>query len=137
MPRRPPLPDVPVVPLLFAALKLLLHALAITNYGYFRDELYYIACSKHLAWGFVDQPPFSIALLAWNREILGDSLLALRWLPALSGAGTVVMTGLLVRELGGGRFAHTAFLDAAESSRSRKALEEDGESLRSRRVRRR
>jgi hypothetical protein len=107
MPRRPPLPDVLVVPLLFAALKLALHALAITNYGYFRDELYYIACSKHLAWGFVDQPPFSIALLALNREIFGDSLLALRWLPALSGAGTVLMTGLLVRELGGGRFAQT------------------------------
>ena len=99
------LPEVLAVPLLFAALKLLLHALAVTNYGYFRDELYYIACSKHLAWGFVDQPPFSIALLALNRALFGDSLLALRWLPALFGAGTVVITGLLVRRLGGGRFA--------------------------------
>ena len=105
MPRRPLLPDVLLVPLLFAALKLAMHALAITNYGYFRDELYYIACSKHLAWGFVDQPPFSIALLAFNRALFGDSLLALRWLPALSGAGTVLTTGLLVRELGGRRLA--------------------------------
>jgi hypothetical protein len=94
-----------VVPLAFAAVKLALHALAITNYGYFRDELYYIACSKHLAWGYVDQPPFSIALLALVRAVLGDSLVALRVLPALAGAGTVVVTGLLVRELGGGRFA--------------------------------
>jgi 4-amino-4-deoxy-L-arabinose transferase-like glycosyltransferase len=105
MPRRLRLPDVLVVPLLFAALKLALHALAINNYGYFRDELYYIACSKHLAWGFVDQPPFSIALLALNRALFGDSLIALRWLPACAGAGTVVFTGLLVRDLGGGRFA--------------------------------
>lgn len=105
MPRRSLLPDVLVVPLLFAALKLALHALAITNYGYFRDELYYIACSKQFAWGFVDQPPFSIALLALNRSLFGDSLIALRWLPAFSGAGTVVITGLLVRQLGGGRFA--------------------------------
>ncbi len=94
-----------VVPLAFAALKLALHALAVTHWGYFRDELYYIACSKHLAWGYVDQPPFSIALLALNRSLLGDSLHALRWLPALSGAATVVVTGLLVREFGGRRFA--------------------------------
>ena len=105
MSRRWSVPDALVVPLAFAALKLVLHALAITHYGYFRDELYYIACSKHLAWGYVDQPPFSIALLALNRELLGDSLVALRWLPAFSGAATVVITGLLVRELGGGRFA--------------------------------
>jgi hypothetical protein len=94
-----------VVPLAFAALKLGLHALAVTNYGYFRDELYYIACSKHLAWGYVDQPPFSIAVLAGVRAVLGESLIALRLLPALCGAATVVLTGLVVTRLGGGRFA--------------------------------
>ena len=97
--------DALAVPLVFAALKLLLHALAYSNFGYFRDELYYIACSDHLAWGYVDQPPLSIALLALNRALFGDSLLALRWLPALAGAGTVLVTGLLARELGGRRFA--------------------------------
>jgi hypothetical protein len=94
-----------VVPLAFAALKLGLHALAVTNYGYFRDELYYIACSKHLAWGYVDQPPFSIAVLVGVRAVLGESLVALRLLPALCGAATVVVTGLVVTRLGGGRFA--------------------------------
>jgi hypothetical protein len=105
MSRRASLATVLAVPLAFAALKLALHALAITNYGYFRDELYYIACSRHLAWGYVDQPPFSIAVLAAVRALLGDSLVALRLLPALSGAATVVLVGLLARDFGGGRFA--------------------------------
>jgi hypothetical protein len=103
--KRPSFPDGLVIPLAFAAVKLLLHALAAANWGYFRDELYYIACSRHLAWGYVDHPPLSIALLAIQRAVLGDSLLALRTLPALAGAGTVLLAGLLARALGGGRFA--------------------------------
>jgi hypothetical protein len=93
------------IPLAFAGVKLLLQALAITNYGYFRDELYYIACSKRLAWGYVDQPPFSIAVLAAVTAVLGDSLVAVRAVPALLGAGTVFFTGLIARDLGGGRVA--------------------------------
>jgi 4-amino-4-deoxy-L-arabinose transferase-like glycosyltransferase len=92
-------------PLVFAIVKLLLQASAITHYGYFRDELYYIACSKHLAWGYVDHPPFSIAVLAAVRALFGDSLVAIRALPALLGAGTVFLTGVITRELGGGRYA--------------------------------
>ncbi len=105
MSRRLPVAGTFAVPLVFAAVKLALHALALTHWGYFRDELYYIACSKHLAWGYVDQPPFSIALLAFVRATFGESLWAIRALPALSGAATVLWTGLMVRELGGGRFA--------------------------------
>jgi hypothetical protein len=93
------------IPLAFAGLKLVLQAIAIANYGYFRDELYYIACSKHLAWGYVDQPPFSIVLLAVIRAVFGDSIVALRLLPAMAGASTVFLVGLLARDLGGGRFS--------------------------------
>lgn len=74
-------------------------------YGFFRDELYYIACSHHLGWGYVDQPPLSIFLLAINHAILGDSLFALRFLPALCGAVFVYVTGLITEEMGGDRFA--------------------------------
>jgi hypothetical protein len=88
-----------------ALLKLIIHFLTNGNYGYFRDEFYYIACSDHLAWGYVDQPPLSIFILAINRLLLGDSIFALRLLPALAGALTVIITGLMVRQLGGGRFA--------------------------------
>ncbi|HVN49544.1 MAG TPA: hypothetical protein VMU30_12085, partial [Bacteroidota bacterium] len=42
------------------------------GYGIFRDEFYYIACSNHLAWGYVDQPPFSIAVLWFSRLVFGD-----------------------------------------------------------------
>ncbi len=101
--RRPPVATGVLLGLALA--KLLAHFTAITQYGYFRDELYYIACSRHLAWGYVDQPPLSIAALAVTRALLGDSLVALRLLPALLGAATVFVSGLLARELGGGRFA--------------------------------
>ncbi len=75
------------------------------RYGYFGDELYYLACADHLDWGYVDHPPLSIALLAGWRALLGDSLFALRVPAALFGAGTVVLGGVIARDLGGGRRA--------------------------------
>jgi len=75
------------------------------GYGIFRDELYYLACAAHPDWGYVDHPPLSIWLLWLQTALFGDSLLALRLLPAIAGAGAVLVAGLLARELGGGRFA--------------------------------
>jgi hypothetical protein len=88
-----------------AALAIVLHLPGIGRYGFFRDELYYIACSEHLAWGYVDQPPL-IAFIAWiSRHLLGNSLAAFRVFPILAGAMTVYLTGWLAGELGGGRLA--------------------------------
>ena len=88
-----------------AAADLLFHLLIANRYGIFRDELYYLACSEHLDAGYVDQPPL-IAFVAWiARHLFGESLLALRLLPALAGAATVWLTGKLGRELGGNIFA--------------------------------
>ena len=88
-----------------AALKLLFHLVIANEYGIFRDELYYLACAEHLAWGYVDQPPM-IALLTWlTAKTLGTSLFALRLLPALAGALLVWLTGRVTNELGGGRTA--------------------------------
>ncbi|MGA7236848.1 MAG: glycosyltransferase family 39 protein [Bryobacteraceae bacterium] len=82
-----------------------LHLYAGRQYGYLDDELYYLDCARRLAWGYVDQPPL-IALVTWlERALLGDSLSAIRFLPALSGAAKILLTGLITRELGGGCFA--------------------------------
>lgn len=89
----------------FAVLNLILHLVAIENYNYFRDELYYFACSDHLAFGYVDHPPLAMLLLKIIRFFFGDSLIAIRIVPVLGGAALVVLTGLMARELGGKRFA--------------------------------
>lgn len=94
-----------VVAACFAALKLVTHLLTNNAYGFFRDELYFMACGEHLDWGYVDHAPL-VGFAAWlARRVFGDSLAGLRFLPALAGALKVLLTGLLVREFGGGRFA--------------------------------
>jgi hypothetical protein len=55
----------------FSAIALLVHLLTNGRSGYFRDELYYIACARHLAFGYVDQPPLSILLLRLSQLLLG------------------------------------------------------------------
>ncbi len=83
----------------------LLHFLVIGRYGYFRDELYYAACGEHLAWGYVDHAPLIAVVARLSRWLLGDSLFALRFFPALAGAAKVLLAAWLVCELGGKRFA--------------------------------
>jgi 4-amino-4-deoxy-L-arabinose transferase-like glycosyltransferase len=88
-----------------ALVRIVLYFFAGPHYGYFRDELYFLACGEHPAWGYVDQPPL-IAWIAWLlQHTIGTSLWALRSLPALAGAATIVLAGLLARELGGRRWA--------------------------------
>lgn len=90
----------------YVAAAMLLFRLATAGvYGIFVDELYFLACGEHLAWGYVDMPPLT-ALQAWlARFLFGDSMAAIRLLPALEGAGLVLLVGALTRRLGGGRFA--------------------------------
>ena len=96
-----------------SACKFLVHLYAGRSYGYFVDELYYLACSRHLDWGYVDQPPL-IALVTWiARSLLGDSLPAIRFFPAVAGAAEVALTALIARELGGKRFAQSLAAIAA------------------------
>src|SRR5438105_14296878 len=85
----------------FSAVALLIHLLTSGRYGYFRDELYYIACARHLDWGYVDMAPLSALILRVELSLFGQSLHALRFFPAIASALTVALTGLIARELGG------------------------------------
>ncbi len=88
-----------------AAAQLLLHLFTTGNYGVFRDEYYYLACADRPAWGYVDQPPFSIWVLAAWKAIFGDSVHSIRLLPALCGSALIVLVGAVAARLGGGKWA--------------------------------
>jgi hypothetical protein len=88
-----------------AAVKFGVHLATAAVYGFFIDELYFLACGEHLAWGYVDFPPLT-AVQAWlTRRLFGDSAYSIRLFPALLGAALVWLTGSLTRRLGGQRFA--------------------------------
>src|SRR6266851_8300216 len=99
----PPAATGPLLALAWAAFAA--HLLVAANYGYFRDELYYLADGRHLQLGYVDQPLLMGWLAALLRVIAGDSLVAIHIIPALACALIIVVTGLMARELGGGRAA--------------------------------
>jgi 4-amino-4-deoxy-L-arabinose transferase-like glycosyltransferase len=99
------LKDPIVIAFACAGVKLLVFAIAGANYGYFRDELYFLACTDHLAWGYPDHAPLSIFIAWFSQLIFGDSLYAIHLLPAMAGALKIVMTGLIVREFGGRHLA--------------------------------
>jgi hypothetical protein len=86
--------------LAFAAAVFLIHFATDSRYGYFRDELYFLDCAHHLDWGYVDFAPLTIWMLRVVIATLGDSLHAIRLLPALAATGKVALTGLLAIEFG-------------------------------------
>jgi hypothetical protein len=90
---------------LIALAKFAIHLYSGGSYGFFVDELYYLACGEHLAWGYVDQPPLIAFVAKLARAIFGESILAIRMPVLFAGVGKVLLTGWLARELGGGRWA--------------------------------
>ncbi|HEX7154023.1 MAG TPA: glycosyltransferase family 39 protein [Thermoanaerobaculia bacterium] len=96
------------VVLSIAAIKLALQFWASGSYGYFRDELYFIACGRHLDWGYVDHSPL-VALYARLGENIGElfgpSLRGFRLIATLAGTLRIILTGVIAARLGGGRIA--------------------------------
>ncbi len=90
-----------------AALRLVVYGLSTgpLSYGHMSDEFYYLDCAAHLAWGYVDHPPLSVALVGLVERMLGTSLPALRLLPVLAHVASMVVAAALARQLGGGRAA--------------------------------
>lgn len=101
------------VALVLALLAVLAHIALDAGYGVFRDELYYLACARQLAWGYVDHPPLSIALLALQRLLLPDAPWTLRLLPALAHGATVWLCADIARRMGGARLAQALAAMAA------------------------
>jgi len=89
----------------FAAFKFILLIIFAGNYGLFRDEFYYLECSKHLAFGYVDQQPLNAVLLWISTSIFGESIIGIRLFSYLAGSITVFIGGIIARELGGGKFS--------------------------------
>ena len=90
--------------LLLPLLIILAHLAANPHYGFFRDELYFIVCGRHPAWGYVDQPPL-VPLLGALSQAAGTSLFLVRAIPALFAGATAYVIGRLARDMGGGIFA--------------------------------
>src|SRR5947199_3820403 len=85
-----------------AIVKLGLHLAFAGNYGWHIDELYFVASSQHLDWGYVDYPPLTPLVARLDQTLFPDSLVALRALPAAAGAAIVILSALIARELGAG-----------------------------------
>src|SRR5690348_15010447 len=88
--------------LIIAGISFLAHVLIGNNYGYFRDELYVMAMSQHPAFGYVDVPPLVPRITLIPRFLTGNALWAIHVISALVCAGTIILTGLMARLLGGG-----------------------------------
>lgn len=90
--------------LALAGATFVLHAIAFNRYGYFQDELYFVACAHHLALGYPDVQP-AIAFIAWLAQPFHFALWSLRALPAVSAAATVYLSCGIAVYLGGRTFA--------------------------------
>lgn len=94
----------------------LLHLATNGRYGFHRDELQFLSDARHLDWGFVAYPPLTPFIERIGLEIFGLSLVGLRLFSVVAQAAAIVITGLMARELGGGRLAQlTAALTIALS----------------------
>ena len=89
-----------VIFFIFAVITLVIILLPI-QYGYFRDELYYIALSKNLAWGYVDVPPLMPLCIAVMRELFGSSMTAFHLIIVVFAVFELFIAKLMVKKLGG------------------------------------
>lgn len=83
-----------------AALVALVELAVANRYGWHRDELYFLEAGHHLAWGYIDQPPFTPLIARLADAVAPGNLVVLRTLPALAVGATVVVAAAIAREFG-------------------------------------
>ena len=86
----------------------LLHLATNGRYGFHRDELQFLSDARHIDWGFVAYPPFTPFVERIGLNLFGLSMVGLRLFSVMAQAAAVIVTGLMARELGGGRLAQFA-----------------------------
>jgi len=91
--------------IILALFKLILHFLTNTNYELHRDAFLYLALGDHLDWGFMSVPPTIAVLGNVTRFLFGDSVFAIRIFPAICGSASIVIIGMIIRNLGGKTWA--------------------------------
>jgi len=94
--------------LAIAVVVAVVHLLTNHRYGFHRDELQFLSDARHLDWGFVPYPPFTPFVERIGLGIFGVSLVGLRLFSVIVQALAIFVTGLMARELGGGRLAQFA-----------------------------
>jgi hypothetical protein len=97
---------------LFTLAKLVIHLVTATHYGLHRDAFLYLSQSHHLAWSYFSTPPLVAFITRLHTLIWGDSLLAIRLLPALVGTANLFLVGWLIKQLKGGSLAQVIGLTA-------------------------
>ena len=93
-----------------------LHCLTNNQYGFHRDELNFIEDGRHLAWGYVDCPPFTPFVAHIAEMLFGTSLVGIRFFPAVAQGLALVLTGLMVQRMGGNRWAQVIAAGGASIS---------------------
>lgn len=88
-----------------AAAAAILHIATNGRYGFHRDELQFLTDARHLDWGFVAYPPFTPFVERISMALFGLSLAGLRLFSVLAQAAVILVSGLMARDLGGGRLA--------------------------------
>jgi MFS family permease len=121
MPARTPLGSALYLATFFAALTFAFHLASSLwgshiGYGFFRDELYFLVCGRHLAWGYVDQPPLAPLQARLAELLFGLSPTGVRILSFAAAGVTVGLTGLLAWQLGGRRTAQALAMTAVLAS---------------------
>ena len=93
--------------LIFVVLKIILNLLAISHFGFHRDEFLHLVLADHLDWGYKEVPPFIAVLAKITLSVFGDSVAAARIFSTIASACIIWLTGRITVELGGRRFAIT------------------------------